>query len=90
MVGRAADDAEDHRDFGRGLRLLRLRAGLTQEQLSGLVDITPVYLSRIENGHQGVRWHTVMRLLRALDASLGELEVAIAEGQGRSATEAPR
>ncbi len=35
------------------------------------------YVSRLENGHRGARWHTVMRLLRALDATLADLGKAI-------------
>ncbi len=52
-------------------------AGLTQEELSERVGIGVAYLSRLENGHRGARWHTVMRLLRALNATLADLGDAI-------------
>jgi transcriptional regulator with XRE-family HTH domain len=71
------DDAQDHRAFGRALRELRSRAGLTQEELAARVGIGVAYVSRLENGHRGARWHTVMRLLRALDATLADLGDAI-------------
>jgi transcriptional regulator with XRE-family HTH domain len=77
MPASASDDTEDHRAFGRALRKLRLRAGLTQEELSARVGIGVAYLSRLENGHRGARWHTVMRLLRALDTTLADLGGAI-------------
>jgi transcriptional regulator with XRE-family HTH domain len=77
MPASASDDTEDHRAFGRALRKLRLRAGLTQEELSARVGIGVAYLSRLENGHRGARWHTVMRLLRALDTTLADLGDAI-------------
>lgn len=77
MPASAPDDTEDHRAFGRALRKLRLRAGLTQEELSARVGIGVAYLSRLENGHRGARWHTVMRLLRALDTTLADLGDAI-------------
>jgi transcriptional regulator with XRE-family HTH domain len=73
MPGKESDDSQDHRAFGQALRKLRNRAGLTQEELSGRVGIGVAYLSRLENGHRGARWHTVMRLLRALDATLADL-----------------
>jgi hypothetical protein len=31
------------------------------------------YVSQIENGHRGVGWHMVTRILRALDADLQQL-----------------
>jgi transcriptional regulator with XRE-family HTH domain len=77
MPGPQPDDIQDHRAFGLALRVLRVRAGLTQEDLSARVGIGVAYLSRLENGHRGARWHTVMRLLRALDATLADLGDAI-------------
>lgn len=77
MPGKESDDSQDHRAFGQALRSLRTGAGLTQEELSARVGIGVAYLSRLENGHRGARWHTVMRLLRALDASLADLGEAI-------------
>jgi transcriptional regulator with XRE-family HTH domain len=71
------DDTEDHRTFGRALRQLRRDAGLTQQELAARVGIGVEYVSRLENGHRGARWHTVMRLLRALDATLADLGKAI-------------
>ena len=63
----------DHRQLGRALQILRRRAGLTQPQLGERAQIGVPYLSQLENGHRGVGWHTVMRLLRALGVELGEL-----------------
>jgi transcriptional regulator with XRE-family HTH domain len=77
MPGRQPDDSQDHRAFGLALRQLRLDAGLTQQELAERVGIGVEYVSRLENGHRGARWHTVMRLLRALDATLADLGVAI-------------
>jgi transcriptional regulator with XRE-family HTH domain len=77
MPGQKTDDAHDHRAFGRALRELRHDAGLTQQALADRVGIGVEYVSRLENGHRGARWHTVMRLLRALGATLADLGVAI-------------
>jgi transcriptional regulator with XRE-family HTH domain len=81
MPGHKSDDAKDHRAFGRALRELRQQATLTQEQLAARVGIGATYLSQIENGHRGARWHTVMRLLRALDATLADLGDAIVKAE---------
>jgi len=81
MPGPPHDDTHDHRAFGRALRDLRVRAGLTQEELASRVGIGVAYVSRLENGHRGARWHTVMRLLRALDATLADLGDAITRAE---------
>jgi transcriptional regulator with XRE-family HTH domain len=75
-----ADSADALRDqviLGRALRALRDHAGLTQDQLAERIGIDLTYVSRVERGKRGVRWHTVMRFLRALDASLTDLAAAI-------------
>lgn len=41
----------DYKLIGERIRKQRIKQKLTQEQLAELVDITTVYLSRIENGH---------------------------------------
>lgn len=67
------DAARDHRILGRALRQLRDDAGVTQDQLARAVGIGATYVSQIENGHRGVGWHTVTRILRALEADLQQL-----------------
>jgi transcriptional regulator with XRE-family HTH domain len=68
------DDAtNDHRTVGRALRALRHRASLTQAALAARSGIDVTYVSQVENGRRGVRWHTVMRLLRGLDMSVSDL-----------------
>lgn len=78
MSGQQTDDAaQDHRALGRALRNLRDRAGLTQEELAARAGIGATYLSQLENGHRGVRWHSVTRLLTGIGANLRELADAI-------------
>lgn len=69
----------DQRALGRGLRRLRERAGLTQGEMATRAGTSDTYISLLENGHRGVRWSTVTRLLRTLDADLRQLADAIAE-----------
>lgn len=71
------DAAKDQRVLGRALRALRNRAGITQEELAARAGTTGTYVSLVENGHRGVRWHTIMRLLRAMGTSARDLGVEI-------------
>jgi transcriptional regulator with XRE-family HTH domain len=75
------DDADEYLTLGRALRSLRDRAGLTQEELAAKVDIGATYVSQVENGHRGVRWHTLRRLLAAIGADLHQLADAITDAE---------
>lgn len=74
---RAEQDTDAYRTLGKALRELREQAQLTQEQLAGKVEIGATYVSQVENGHRGIRWHTLLGFLRALDADLRQLGEAI-------------
>ncbi|MGA8365648.1 MAG: helix-turn-helix transcriptional regulator [Solirubrobacteraceae bacterium] len=80
------DPLQDQLALGRALRGLRERAGITQEQLAARLAIDPTYVSQVERGRRGVRWHTVLRFLRALEATLGDLatEIETHDGSSRS------
>lgn len=58
---------QDQEVLGGSIRELRRTAGMTQEQLGDALGADAVFVSRIERGQRGIRWHTLMRLLRALD-----------------------
>jgi transcriptional regulator with XRE-family HTH domain len=84
------DDTTDpilasQRALGAALRELRNRAGLTQKQLGARASADDTYLSQIETGHRDIRWSTLTRLLRALDATLADLAAEVErQGQSRS------
>lgn len=63
--------------LGRALRQLRDQAGLKQADVSARADIGIAYVSQIERGRRGVRWHTLLQILAALDADLHQLADAI-------------
>ena len=67
------DETETQLHLGRALAALRAQRGITQEQLAGRLGIDPTYISQVERGRRGVRWHTVLRFLAGLDASIHEL-----------------
>jgi transcriptional regulator with XRE-family HTH domain len=75
------DEQSDQRIFGRALRELRRRAGVTQEQLAASAGTDNTYISHAEAGRFGVGWPSAMRLLRALDATPSDLAAEIERQQ---------
>jgi transcriptional regulator with XRE-family HTH domain len=67
----------DQQAFGRALRELRRKAGLTQEELATRAATHSTYISHAEAGRFGVGWDTVMRLLRSMDSTVGDLAVEV-------------
>ena len=57
----------DYKVIGLRIKQQRNRLNMTQDTLAELADITPVYLSKIENGHV----HPTLDLLSALCSILG-------------------
>ena len=47
--------------IGKILKDFRVKRGLTQEQLSEEVEISLKYISRIENGNNGIKTQTLIR-----------------------------
>jgi transcriptional regulator with XRE-family HTH domain len=63
--------------LGKALRVFRKRTGMTQEQLAAKAGTMGYYVSLIENGKRGLRWHMVMRFLRAMDIGPSEFGAEI-------------
>jgi transcriptional regulator with XRE-family HTH domain len=61
--------------LGQALRVLRKRAGLTQLETAERVGIRSTFVSQIENGARGMRFHTMMAMLEAYGADLGDLDL---------------
>ncbi len=81
---RGEPDTDAYRTLGKALRELREQAGLTQEGLAARVDIGATYVSQVENGHRGIRWHTLLAFLGALDVDLRQLDEAIDKQERKS------
>jgi transcriptional regulator with XRE-family HTH domain len=73
QTSKESDAERDQVLLGRALRELRVRAGLTQEQLAERLGAHPTFVGRVERGQRGVRWNTAMRFLRALGMDLRQL-----------------
>lgn len=63
---------------GRAIKEIRLREGLTQEQLAERAGHHLTWISRIEGGSQATGWPTLKRLADALDVKMSEV-AAVAE-----------
>jgi transcriptional regulator with XRE-family HTH domain len=56
----------DHPNIGKTIRSLRLRAGLTQEELALTVKINKSEISNLERGKRNPKWETMKRLAKGL------------------------
>lgn len=74
--------ASEYAALGGALKELRRNVGLTQVQAAEMIDVRSTFISLVERGERGMRWHTLLALLRAYDADLHALAEAI-ERQGR-------
>ncbi|WP_418698843.1 helix-turn-helix domain-containing protein [Bacteroides sp.] len=52
--------------IGEQLKLERLKAGMTQEQLAAKIGTKKSYISRIENGHADVQLSTLYKIFQGL------------------------
>jgi transcriptional regulator with XRE-family HTH domain len=59
--------------LGEAIRQLRLKRGITQEDLAHDAGITTGTLSLIERGHANPTWATADAIAKALGASMGDL-----------------
>jgi transcriptional regulator with XRE-family HTH domain len=65
--------AKDQLALGRALAALRHNADMTQEQVADQLGTDATFVSRIERGKRGIRWPTLTRFLRVLEADLHQL-----------------
>ena len=54
------------KNFGKILREFRIKNNLTQEQLSEKLGISLKYISRIENGNNGIKTQTLIKYMNLL------------------------
>ena len=59
--------------FGSRLRELRLKAGMSQEELAHRSGIDRTFVGRMERGERGVSLETLVKLGRVLGISASEL-----------------
>lgn len=59
--------------FGRRLRELRSKFGVSQDDLAGRTDVHPTAIGRLERGSREPRLTTILRLARGLEVLPGAL-----------------
>jgi transcriptional regulator with XRE-family HTH domain len=59
--------------FGQRLRVLRMRLGLSQEELAHLCDLDRTYISGVERGKRNICLNNISRIARSLNIRLAEL-----------------
>ena len=67
------DEFEFKKFFGKRIKELRLKNGLTQEQLAELIEVGERNLSKIECGNVFVKAKTIAKLIEALKIEPQEL-----------------
>jgi transcriptional regulator with XRE-family HTH domain len=80
------NDAVAEISFSRLLKELRARAGLTQAALAERAGLGRISIAQLEGGIREPSWKTLVKLARAMNASLGDFtlfEESTAKKQAR-------
>ena len=72
-LGRGHQAAIDFVRMGTIIKQARINAGMTQEQLSESVDVTPAFIGHIERGERSVSLKTLFAIADKLDISFDHL-----------------
>jgi transcriptional regulator with XRE-family HTH domain len=75
-------DGSDRRRLGRVLRDFRQRAGLTQERVADLADLSKQYVADVEAGRRNPTLLVLQRVRRALRVTWEELGQALDAAEG--------
>ncbi len=59
--------------IGRRIQEFRKKKGMTQEELSEILDISPHHLSALERGMYNIKLETLVKILNCLDCSADEV-----------------
>ena len=68
---------KDFEALGSALRVLRRKAGLTQDEAAAAVDVGGKHISASEKGERGLSYKTILRLTRVYKATLRDLACEI-------------
>jgi transcriptional regulator with XRE-family HTH domain len=65
--------AGEYERLGRTLRVIRRKAGITQRQLGEQLGLRSEFVSAVERGTRGIRWHRLVDWLSVCNSSYAEL-----------------
>ena len=63
----------DYELLGQHIRQSRLKAGMTQEALCGIINLSPSHYSHIESGKTKISLPTLVLIAQALDTTVDSL-----------------
>lgn len=63
----------DYKAIGKRIKFARINADMTQEQLCGVVDLSPSHMSNIETGTTKVSLTTIVNIANALSVTVDDL-----------------
>lgn len=72
-IQKSAEKQKFAKHIGKRLREVRLKTGISQEQLSEKAGYYRTYVGHIENGNHSPSVHTMWRLAKVMKVDLGEL-----------------
>jgi transcriptional regulator with XRE-family HTH domain len=73
MTNQRLPNAATYVALGRALRELRRASGLTQVEAAERIGIRSEFVSSVERGVRGMRWHTLLLMLDAYGVGLRDL-----------------
>lgn len=63
----------NYKAIGKRIKIARIHAEMTQEQLSNIVDLSPSHMSNIETGTTRVSLATIVSIANALSVTVDDL-----------------
>ncbi len=63
----------DYELLGQRIRETRIKTGMTQASLSGIIDLSPAHYSHIESGKAKINLPTLVAIAQALDTTIDSL-----------------
>ena len=63
----------DYELLGQRIREARIKTGMTQASLSGIIDLSPAHYSHIESGKAKINLPTLVSIAQALDTTIDSL-----------------
>lgn len=63
----------DYKALGKRIKIARIKADMTQDRLSTILDISPSHISNIETGTTRVSLNALVRIANALSVTIDDL-----------------
>jgi transcriptional regulator with XRE-family HTH domain len=87
MNDHAGEDARGLAALGTAIRMLRTRAGLSEEDLSARAEVELSLIEAVEEGRQEPTWGDLRRIAYGLDTPLEKLLELVADLEGEAGSE---